>query len=302
MKCRSNQFATGRNNELKRKFESMSRSRKPLDRLTVPTVMAAIVILLAFAVGCRKTETGSTTSVQRTSQDETKPDWDYSTERGPEQWGELSPDYVLAAIGRSQSPIDIVTRDVITADLPFLEFDTHPANLKVLNNGHSVEFIAPGGSTLKFRGQTYKLTQYHFHAPSEHTIDGKHADVEVHFVHSDSAGQLAVVAVLYEEGDEDHPSFLILDDQAPTQPGEEKVFPEIKLNVSRYFPSSAKEHKYFMYDGSLTTPPASEGVRWFVCTETVSVSRRQIDIVKKLYFHNNRPVQPAHSRLVLTPR
>lgn len=280
----------------------MSRARTELNRINISTAMAAVVVLSFFAAGCEKTKPTPTTSGPAPSQDEAKPKWDYSTDRGPEKWGELSPDYVLAAIGRSQSPIDIVTKDVITADLPLLEFDTHPTDLKVLNNGHTVEFIAPGGSTLNYRGQTYKLTQYHFHTPSEHTIDGKHADVEVHFVHSDGAGQLAVVAVLYDEGDEDHPFFLILDDQAPTKQGEEKAFPETKVDVSRYFPSSAKQHRYFMYDGSLTTPPASEGVRWFVCTETVSVSRRQIDIVKKLYVHNNRPVQPAHSRLVLTPR
>lgn len=286
----------------------MSKSRKLLKRMALPSSMAAVGIFLILGVGCRKTEPNSTTTSQQSSQDEakiqdeTKPKWDYSAERGPEKWGELSPDYVLAAIGRSQSPIDIVTQDVITADLPLLEFDTHPTDLKVLNNGHSVEFIAPGGSTLNYRGQAYKLTQYHFHTPSEHTIDGKHADVEVHFVHSDGAGQLAVVAVLYDEGDEDHPSFLILDDQAPTKSGDEKIFPETDVDVRGYFPSSAKQHKYFMYDGSLTTPPASEGVRWFICTETVSVSRRQIDIVKNLYVHNNRPVQPAHSRLVLTPR
>ena len=212
----------------------MSRSRTQLRRIIMPTAMAAVGIFLILGVGCRKTEPGSTTSGQQSSQDEAKrqdeakPKWDYSTERGPEKWGELSPDYVLAAIGRSQSPIDIVTKDVITADLPLLEFDTHAADLKVLNNGHTVEFIAPGGSTLNYRGQTFKLTQYHFHTPSEHTIDGKHADVEVHFVHSDGAGQLAVVAVLYDEGDEDHPFFLILDDQAPTKPGEEKIFPETK--------------------------------------------------------------------------
>ena len=258
--------------------------------------LAVVLVSVSFlAAGCSATS-------PKTATHDGQPKWDYSGWRGPDRWGDLSPDYVLSAIGRSQSPIDIVTKEVITADLPPLEFETRPTELKVLNNGHTVQVISPRGSTLKFRDQVFTLLQYHFHAPSEHTIDGKHADVEVHFVHSDGAGQLAVVAVLYEEGDEDHPSFLILDGQAPTKPGEEKVFPEIKIDVGGYFPLSAKQHKYFMYDGSLTTPPASEGVRWFICTETVSVSRRQIDIVKKLYFHNNRPVQPAHARLVLTPR
>lgn len=264
------------------------------------SIALAIVFIAVplFTAGCGKTEPEPTKPGQASG-----PKWDYSTQRGPEQWGGLSPDYVLAAIGRSQSPIDIVTREVITADLPYLEFETHPTNLKVLNNGHTVETIVPGGSTLNFRGQTFTLRQYHFHSPSEHTIDGEHADVELHFVHADGAGQLAVVSVLYEEGEEDHPFFFsILKDQAPTRPGEEKVFTEIKIDVSGYFPSSSKQHKYFMYDGSLTTPPASEGVRWFIFTETVYLSHRQIDMIKKLYFHNNRPVQPSYARTVLTPR
>ena len=281
----------------------MSIARQLIARLTMPTVIVAVVILPFFTVGCGKTKRKSTASSQASSQAEEKPKWDYSKQRGPEQWDELSPDYVLAAIGRSQSPIDIVTKDVITADLPQLEFETSPTELTVLNNGHTIEVISPGGSTLEFRGQKYTLTQYHFHAPSEHTIDGKHADMEVHFVHSNGAGHLAVVAVLYDEGEEDHPFFLsILKDDAPVNPGEEKVFPDQEIDVAGYFPPSAKQHKYYMYDGSLTTPPANEGVRWFVCTEKVQLSRAQIDAVHKLYFHNNRPIQPIYARTVLTPR
>ena len=270
----------------------------------MPTTLAAIGILaLAFAVGCNKSENNSTTTGQQPTPAETKPQWDYSKESGPIAWGELSPDYVLAAIGGSQSPIDIATKDVITADLPPLEFETHPIELKVLNSGHSIEVLAPGGSTLEFRGQEYTLTQYHFHAPSEHTIDGEHADVEVHFVHSDGAGHLAVVAVLYDEGQGDHPFFLsILKDDAPVNPGEEKVFPDRKIDIAGYFPPSAKQHKYYMYDGSLTTPPATEGVRWFVCKEKVQLSRAEIVSVRNLYFHTNRPVQPIYARTVLTPR
>ena len=273
-----------------------------------PNVMAVVVMLVFFAVGCGKTEPKSTISGPASSgpasnQVETKPHWDYSKESGPEQWGRLSPDYVLAAIGQSQSPIDIVTKDVIRADLPPLEFETRPTELTVLNNGHTVEVLAPGASDLEFRGQEYTLTQYHFHAPSEHTIDGEHADMELHFVHSNDAGHLAVVAVLYDEGEEDHPFFLsILKDDAPVNPGEEKVFPDQKIDIAGYFPPSAKQHKYYMYDGSLTTPPATEGVRWFICKERVQLSRTQIDSVRRLYSHNNRPIQPTYARTVLTPR
>jgi carbonic anhydrase len=271
---------------------------------TTPSTLAALLIAFPFfAIGCSKTEPKPTTSSQTPSQVEQESKWDYSNQRGPEQWGELSPDYVLAAIGGSQSPIDIVTKDVITADLPHLEFETRPTALTVMNNGHTIQVLAPGGSTLEFRGQKYTLTQYHFHAPSEHTIDGEHAEVEIHFVHSDGAGHLAVVAVLYDEGEEDHPVFLsILKDDAPVKLGKEKVFADKKIDVAEYFPRSRKQHKYFMYDGSLTTPPATEGVRWFICTETARLSRGQIDSLKELYFHNNRPIQPIYARTVLTPR
>jgi carbonic anhydrase len=226
--------------------------------------------------------------------------WSYSGDEGPAHWAELDPDYVLAALGGSQSPIDIVTEDVITADLPPLEFETQPIPLKLLNNGHTIEVIAPGGSTLRYGRQEFTLKQYHFHAPSEHTINGKHAAAEVHFVHSDGAGLLAVVAVLVEEAQADNPSFLsVLEKAAPIEAGEEKVFEDLLVDIKRFFPGPKK---YFMYDGSLTTPPATEGVRWFVCAEPRYISRRQLDILGDLYFQNNRPVQPHYARTVLTPR
>ena len=249
---------------------------------------AGLTVFALFTVGCNGTQGV-----------ETKPKWDYS-QHGPEKWGDLNPEYVLATIGGSQSPIDIVTEEVITADLPRLDLETRPAELRVLNNGHTVEVIASGGSTLRFGKQTFTLKQYHFHAPSEHTIDGEHADVEVHFVHSDGAGQLAVIGVLVEEREEDNPIFMsILEDRPPTKIGEVEVYSDILVDIKEYFPES---DKYYMYDGSLTTPPASEGVRWFVCAEPVYLSRRQIDVLRDFYNHNNRPVQPSYARTVLTPR
>jgi len=263
---------------------------KSCSQKTVRSALTAgLAVSALFTVGCN--------GIQRV---EVQSKWDYSKEHGPEKWGELNPEYVLAAIGGSQSPIDIVTEEVVTADLPKLDFETRPAELKLLNTGHTVEVIAPDGSTLRFGKQTFTLKQYHFHAPSEHTINGEHADVEVHFVHSDGAGQLAVIGVLVEEGEEDNPIFMsILEDQPPTKIGEVEVFSDILIDIKEYFP---KSDKYYMYDGSLTTPPASEGVRWFVCAEPVYLSRRQIDILRDFHDRNNRPVQPTYSRTVLTTR
>ncbi len=227
-------------------------------------------------------------------------EWGYSGEEGPSHWGELDPDYVLAALGGSQSPIDIVTEEVITADLPPVTLVTESMPLRARNTGHTLEVIAPGGSTLHYGKHEFVLTQYHFHAPSEHTIDGRHAAAEVHFVHSDGAGQLAVVAVLVEQGEQDNPFFLsFLETQAPDDPGEEKIFPDRMVDIAHFFDTCGS---YFMYDGSLTTPPATEGVRWFVCAEPRVISARQLDAMRGLYFRNNRPVQAILARTVLTPR
>lgn len=226
--------------------------------------------------------------------------WGYSGKEGPARWADLDPDYVLAAVGGSQSPIDIVREEVITADLPPLRLETRPVALRVRNNGHTVEVIAPGGSTLIYGKHRFALTQFHFHAPSEHTIDGRHAAAELHFVHSDSAGQLAVVGVLVEAGGRESRFFeSFVETDTPDEPGEERTFPNQLVDIADLLTTC---EKYYMYDGSLTTPPATEGVRWFVCAKPRLGSARQLGILRDLYFRNNRPVQPARARTVLTPR
>jgi carbonic anhydrase len=239
----------------------------------------------------------ATSCLSKEAHDDTH--WGYTGEEGPSHWAELDPDYVLAALGGSQSPIDIVTEDVITADLPPVALKTQPVPLRMRNTGHTLEVIAPGGSTLRYGKHEFVLTQYHFHAPSEHTIDGQQAAAELHLVHANGAGQLAVVGVLVEEGEEDNPFFLsFVETDAPEEPGEEKVFPGVLVDIAHVFDTC---HDYFMYDGSLTTPPATEGVRWFVCAEPRVISTRQLEVLRHLYFRNNRPIQPAHARTVLTP-
>ncbi len=226
--------------------------------------------------------------------------WGYSGDEGPTHWADLDPDYVLAALGGSQSPIDIVTAEVITADLPPVTFETRPVELRIRNNGHTLELIAPGGSTLRYGRHEFVLTQFHFHAPSEHTIDGHQAAAELHFVHSDGAGQLAVIGVFVEEGEEESAFFTsFVETGAPQEPGEERTFPGRRVDIARVFGTC---QKFFMYDGSLTTPPATEGVRWFVCAEPRTISSRQLEVLRDLYFRNNRPVQPTRARTILTPR
>lgn len=251
------------------------------------TVSRSLQLVLPFAfVACT-----STTSEHA--------QWDYS-EHGPDAWGDLDPAYVLARVGGSQSPIDIETSDVVGADLPQLEIEPHPVPVHLINNGHTVEAIAPGGATLRFGDHEYELRQFHCHAPSEHTVNGEHAELELHFVHADGQGHLAVVAVLFFEGTPERPGLGALSAiELVGEPDDEILAEGLQIDVTDLMPDSLS---YYTYDGSLTTPPASEGVRWFVLSDPLHLTREQLDIIDRVYYSNNRPVQPTNARFVLTRR
>ena len=151
----------------------------------------------------------------------------------------------------------------------------------MLNNGHTVESICPGAATLHFGSHEYELRQFHFHAPSEHTIEGKHAEVELHFVHADKQGHLAVIAVLFYEGEAEHPEVAqLLANDAISHAGDEVIEESTVLNVRQLLPESLE---YYTYDGSLTTPPATEGVRWLVLKNPLHLTRDQIAAIDHVY-------------------
>lgn len=227
-------------------------------------------------------------------------DWDYSNEHGPKNWGKLDPAYVLAAIGGSQSPVNIQQSEIINADLPPLNIEAHlQHSLHILNNGHTLETICPGAATLHFGQQEYELRQFHFHAPSEHTIDGEHAKIEIHFVHADKTGHLAVVAVLFYEGEAEHPEIADILTHASLSHTGDEIIEESDVDIRQLLPDSLE---YYTYDGSLTTPPATEGVRWFVLKHPLHLTHDQIQEIEKVYYSNNRPTQPLNARFVLTGR
>jgi len=258
----------------------------------LPILLAAILLppgLPSFAQDTHDTEdTGTGTAA-----------WNYSKDSGPEQWAELDPAYVLARVGGSQSPIDISPAEAISAELPKLVVEGRRQPLHLINNGHTVEAIARDGATFTYLDRSYSLRQFHFHAPSEHTVNGKHAEVELHFVFADGEGHLAVLGVLFEQGHAEHPEIAELITNKALQPSGGEMDTGIDYDVTAFLPAS---HQYFTYDGSLTTPPATEGVRWFVFKQPLHLSRAQIEAIDRVYFSNNRPTQPLNARLVLTRR
>ena len=218
--------------------------------------------------------------------------WTYSGDHGPEHWGGLSPEFAACSNGKEQSPINIT--DPHTAALSPLHFAYHSSPLKIIDNGHTVQINYAPGSTLTVEGKTYELVQFHFHHPSEEEINSQHYAMVAHLVHKSSEGKLAVVAVLIKEGS---PNQLIstLWDNLPPEKGKELDKDDVELHVTDLLPAN---HRYYTFPGSLTTPPCSEGVTWYVLATPMSLSKAQIDKFARIYPLNARPVQPLHDRKV----
>jgi len=124
--------------------------------------------------------------------------WGYTGEVGPDHWQQFGSDFGACHDGKNQSPVDLSR--FIEAQLPPIAFDYAPGGHQVVNNGHAIQVDYAPGSRITVDGTDFALKQFHFHSPSENTIDGKSFPMEAHFVHSDAKGNLAVVALLFEEG------------------------------------------------------------------------------------------------------
>jgi carbonic anhydrase len=217
--------------------------------------------------------------------------WSYEGESGPEHWGSLSPDYALCAQGRSQSPIDI--QGAAEADLPNLELKYAPTPVVITNNGHSIQVDYAPGSSMVLDGVRYELAQFHFHSPSEHTVNGVNAAAEMHLVHKSADGALAVVGVLIEPGVQNS-RFDPIWKNLPAQAGPAQRF-EQTIHVADLLPGDLRTWRY---SGSLTTPPGTEGVHWNLMVEPVTVSQAQIDAFRQVMHGNNRLVQPLNGRVI----
>jgi len=222
--------------------------------------------------------------------------WSYAGEEGPEHWGELIDAYRMCSDGANQSPIDLVAD--VHADLPELQFEYYSKSIiDETNNGHTILQTIKPGSFLKLpsRGLTAELKQFHFHSPSEHTIDGRSYGMELHFVHADQNGGFLVVGVLIKEGQE-NPILSQLWSFMPENPGETNQQP-IGIEETNLLPHT---RDYFSYSGSLTTPPCSEGVKWIVLKTPIEASAEQIAIFKdRVGETTNRPIQPLNARLIV---
>lgn len=215
--------------------------------------------------------------------------WSYRGDSGPARWGDLSPDYVLAKTGREQSPIDL--HSASSASLPELRFHYKPSKIHLIYNGHTVQENEDPGSFGSVGEKRLELQQFHFHSPSEHTVDGNHFPMEMHLVHKASDGTVGVVAVFIRQGEHnkafDHVWNLLPDANEPKRDS------ELRIDTMALLPES---RGYYSYHGSFTTPPCTEQVKWVVLKTPVELSKRQIERFRLVIDGNNRPVQPLNGR------
>lgn len=223
-------------------------------------------------------------------QETTPPHWTYEGEEGPDYWGELDPSYAVCSTGASQSPVDISTP--LEQDLANIDFYYQPSGVNILNNGHTVQVNYDAGSYIQLDGVRYDIVQFHYHAPSEHAVNGKLFAAELHIVHKNADGGLAVVGILMDKGaaNEAYQPFI---ENLPEEKSDAKNTGSI-INAADLLPAVQTT---FRYGGSLTTPPCTEGVSWLVMTTPVEISSEQIEALASLFEEgNNRPVQPLNDR------
>lgn len=223
--------------------------------------------------------------------------WGYTGHEGPQNWGTLSADYGMCKAGKSQSPINISSAiSVESKSLEKIGFDYTTGISSVINNGHTIQVNFDAGSTITLDGIKFSLIQFHFHTPSENQIEGKSFPLEGHFVHATEDGSLAVVALMFEDGVE-NPFLKKVWEKMPHKGGETAALSISAEEVNTLLP---KEKEYYRFNGSLTTPPCSEGVRWLVLKNYSSISKEQTETFLHLFEHaNNRPIQPINARKVI---
>lgn len=220
--------------------------------------------------------------------------WGYSGHEGPEHWGELSEKFAVCSSGKNQSPINIT--GATEADLAPISFSYSNSGLDVVNNGHTIKASYDSGSSITVDGHTYNLLQVHWHTPSENNIEGKSYPMEAHFVHADADGNLAVIGVMYTKG-KANSSISQVWDNMPAKSGKTSKMSNTSIAAMSMLP---KNKDYYRFNGSLTTPPCSEGVRWMVMKNPVKASAGQIEKFHSTFHGDtNRPVQPLYARPVL---
>lgn len=274
-------------------------SRRRLIRASALGASALAIDVAGVRTSARSSATGDATPGAATG----SPHWTYEGDEGPDRWGEISPAYATCAIGKDQSPIDIVHPTHV--DLSDIGIAYQPIDpMRIVNNGHTIQVnvsadpntitAAEASNGIAIDGIHYGLAQFHFHTPSEHHINGKASDMELHLVHKTPEGKAAVIGILLNVGATDNAALAPVFAHMATASGPEQAI-ATSLNPDAFFPQN---HATYRYTGSLTTPPCTEGIAWTVFVHPVEIGPDQLAAFHACFADNARPVQNLNGREV----
>ncbi|WP_311081108.1 carbonic anhydrase family protein [Paenibacillus polymyxa] len=257
------------------------------------------IILGLSVTGCTPSTTSSAPSASSSSANnahavvQKSAHWSYEGDEGPKHWGELEKDFVACGNGQEQSPINIEHSHLKDSHMQQpLQVHYSTTKLSILNNGHTVQVNAASPSNdIVVDGTKFTLKQFHFHHPSEHQIEGKNAEMELHFVHQSDSGSTAVLGVLIQKGKENQ-AFSRIWSKLPKDTSQEANL-EGEINLATLLP---KDLHSVRYNGSLTTPPCTEHVNWTVLEQPIEMSPDQINQFAAIFPDNHRPVQQLGTR------
>lgn len=224
--------------------------------------------------------------------------WSYEGATGPDFWGKLRPEWKLCSEGKRQSPVNLAETPSITAHLDPVKFDYRPAGFVITNGSRQLRVSVAEGLSMEVRGQSYALEGFTLHRPAETQIGGQAADMEAHFFHRNGKGQIAVLAVQFVRGVNANVPLQTILNNLPLEHGDSHK-PQTSLDMAAFLPDSAA---HYLYMGSLTAPPCTEGVLWVVMKEPLALSDEQAGIFSRLHAKSARPPQPAYDRLILESR
>lgn len=252
------------------------------------TTSILLALGTSLALGCTDRDSAPTShSSEHISLAHAPPEsFGYSGDIGPTFWGGLDPAWGACENGEVQSPVDLGTAFVQSRRQPNLNIDYGRTTGEIFNNGHTIEVETEGDNAIRVQGKRFQLVQFHFHVPSEHTVGGQGYDMELHLVHANADGTNAVVAVFLDRGARSRALFPIFDQL----PDDFNVHHELEagFNPERFLPD---DRSHVKYRGSLTTPPCTDGVRWVVLLEPVTVSDEDLAQFHERIHFNARLVQ-----------
>lgn len=222
--------------------------------------------------------------------------WSYDGVTGPANWGDIAPGCATTPES-TESPIDIEKGSLVADSGATVTLNYSPAEFEVENNGHTIEAVPTDlkQNSITIDGTTYYLQQFHFHTLSEHRINGANSLMEMHLVHRNDAGQLAVIGVMLDSGTASQPLAELFTSIPPQENKSAPVELHQEIDVGKLVPD---DPTLAQYDGSLTTPPCTEGVRWNVFLAPMTLSAEQIAAYTAVYDDTSRPVQPLNGRTV----